>query len=89
MGDLRASYFDLSPWCSAVVVPNGAGWAGRVVRRSRAAPVERPVTYHSRQQRLCAMAVAAGVDSGIVERRWGGGGKRRRVEEGGDCSGVT
>ena len=90
VGDMHASYFDLSPWCSAVVVPNGGGraWAG-VQRSGRPLRTEPAAIYHSRQQRLRALAVAAGVDSCIVERRWGGGGKRRRVEEGGDCSGVT
>ena len=46
-------------------------------------------TFYTRQQRLGAMAEAAGIDQGVMERAGLRGGKCRRAEEGGDMSGVT
>ena len=92
--DYTGSYFDLSPWCSAIVVPSyseGRQWVagsqtgadGRVGAR-RVAP-----TYFTRQQRLGALADAAGIDAGVMVSAGLRAGKRRRVEEGRDDSGVT
>ena len=94
VSDYSGSYFDLGPWCSVAVLPrfsDGRRWAegghagedGRVVGE-RAAP-----TFYSRRQRLGAVADAAGIDGGVMERAGLRVGKRRRVEEGGDVSGVT
>ena len=92
VGDFNGSYFDLSPWRSAVVVPrysDGSQWAGQPSLSPGRALSHRTVTYHSRPQRLAAVATSAGiecrVEGGVVRL----GGKRRRPEDGGDCSGVT
>ena len=95
MPDFTGSYFDLSPWCSTVVVPSysdGRRWvagsqagADRLVGSRRAVPA----AYSTRQQRLSALADAAGIDEGVMAGAGLRACKRRRVEEGGDDSGVT
>ena len=91
VGDFNGSYFDLSPWRSAVVVPrysDGSNWAGASSSQDCVLS-HRAITYHSRQQRLAAIATSAGIDCRVEGRTVRVGGKRRRPEEGGDCSGVT
>ena len=94
VSDYAGSYFDLGPWCSVAVLPrfsDGRRWVaggqssvdGRVGVRVAA------TTFHSRRQRLGAVADAAGIDGGVMARAGLRMGKRRRLEEGGDVSGVT
>ena len=86
VGDFNGSYFDLSPWRSAVIVPrysDGSQWAGPSSSQDRVLS-HRAVTYHSRQQRLAAIAASAGIDCRVEGRAVRVGGKRRRPEEGGD-----
>ena len=45
--------------------------------------------FATRGQRPEALAEAAGIDRGVMDRAGLRGGKRRRLEEGGDESGVT
>ena len=92
--DYTGSYFDLSPWCSAVIVPCYSG-AQRWVEGNRAGGDvrvgERKVapTYFTRQQRLSALADAAGIDASVMVSAGLRAGKRRRVEDGRDDTGVT
>ena len=91
VGDYAGSYFDLSPWRSAIVVPcysTGSAWAGGP-SSAGGRVAQRTVTYHSRVRRLMAIGQSAGINCRVEGGQLRVGGKRLRVEEGGDCPGVT
>ena len=72
--DFTGSYFDLSPWRSAIVTTcysDGSRWVeGCRASVDGSVGVRRAAqSYHSRKQRLSALADAAGIDAGVMASR--------------------